>query len=220
MIQATERTTIKRKPDRGRYDRASVHAILDAAFVCHLGFTDAEGRPVVIPTAYGRIDDTLFIHGSPTSRLLRTVKQGIDVCLTVTIIDGLVLARSAFHHSINYRSVVVFGRATEVSDLAEKGRAMRAFVDHVVPGRSAEVRPSDDKELRGTTVLALPITEASAKVRTGPPLDEPRDLDSGIWAGELPTPVVARPPVPAPDLEATIPVPAHVREWAVRFGHG
>ncbi len=214
----TERTAVRRLPDRGRYDRATIHAILDAGFIAHVGITadTPDGpMPVVIPTAYGRVGDTLYIHGSPASRLLRTLKQGVPMCVTVTLVDGLVLARSAFHHSINYRSVVLFGTGVEVTDPAAKAAALAAFVDHVVPGRSAEVRPTDEKELRGTTVLALPIDEASAKVRTGPPIDEERDLDRDVWAGVLPlalVPVAA--PVPDPLLAPATPVPGYITGWS------
>lgn len=216
MSEPTDRTTVKRLPDRGRYDAESVHGILDAGFVAHVGFVAEGVGPVVIPTAYGRVGDVLYLHGSPASRMLRSLKRGIDVCVTVTLVDGLVLARSAFHHSINYRSVVVFGTATEVTDLEEKAEALRAFVDHVAPGRSDEVRGGDEKELRGTTVLALPIVEASAKVRTGPPIDEERDLHLDAWAGVLPIPPTPGVPVPSPDLADGIPVSASVAEWSHR----
>lgn len=194
------RARVKRHPERARYDAASVEAILDEGLVAHVGITTDAG-PVVIPTAYGRVGDTLYLHGSPASRLVRSLAGGIDVCVTVTLLDALVLARSAFHHSMNYRSVVVFGRATEVRDLAEKRDALEAFVDHVVPGRSAQVRPPTEKELRGTSVLALPIGEASAKVRTGPPIDDDEDLVLPVWAGVLPYAPVAG----APERDAHTP---------------
>jgi len=176
---------VKRVPARGSYERDTVFGILDEAFVCHVGFMTERG-PAVIPTAYGRVDDTLYLHGSPASRMVRSLKDGIPVCVTVTLVDGLVLARSTFHHSINYRSVVVFGTATEVTGMQEKAIALASFVEHVVPGRSADARPANDKELRGTTVLSLPIVEASAKVRTGGPIDDLEDLDLPVWAGVIP----------------------------------
>jgi nitroimidazol reductase NimA-like FMN-containing flavoprotein (pyridoxamine 5'-phosphate oxidase superfamily) len=200
----TERTTIRRMPERGRHDRATVESILDEGFVCHLGFTTDEG-PVVIPTAYGRAGNRLYVHGSPASRLFRSLKRGIPVCLTVTLIDGVVLARSTTHHSINYRSVVVFGVATEVTDPAEKRAALASFVEHVLPGRTAEARPATDKEIKGTLVLALEVTEASAKTRTGPPLDDEDDLAEPCWAGVLPLHLVADAPVGDPHLRPGIP---------------
>lgn len=205
----TSRTTVKRLPARGRYDWATIHAVLDEALVCHVGVV-ADGSPVVIPTAFARVGDLLYVHGSPASRMLRLAKGGVDVCVTVTLVDGLVLARSAFHHSMNYRSVVVFGRAEEVSDPDEKRAALAAFVDHVVPGRSGAVRPPTDRELQATLVLALPLAEVSAKIRTGPPLDDEDDYTLDVWAGELPLPVAPGPPVADPKLAPNITLPAHV----------
>jgi hypothetical protein len=190
----TERTTVRRRAERGHYDAATVHAVLDAALVCHLGIA-VDGQPFVIPTLFGRDGDTVFVHGSTASRLLRTLAGGVDACLTATIVDGIVLARSAFHHSINYRSVVVLGRATEVADADAKLRALEIISEHVVPGRWRDVRAPSDKELRATTVLALPLTEASAKVRTGPPIDDDDDLALGVWAGVLPVGLVTGAPV-------------------------
>ena len=209
----SERSRLRRKTERGRYDAETVHAILDAGFVCHLGFT-ADHGPVVIPTAYGRIGDTLYLHGSPAATWLRQAKTGVPVCVTVTHVDGLVLARSTFHHSLNYRSVVVLGTAVEVRDPSEKATALEAFVDHVVPGRSAEARPPTDKELAGTLVVALSLTEASAKVRTGPPGDEAEDLDLEVWAGVLPLSTVPGAPEASPDLTVDVPVPASVADWS------
>ncbi|HEY9818932.1 MAG TPA: pyridoxamine 5'-phosphate oxidase family protein, partial [Candidatus Obscuribacterales bacterium] len=171
---STPRTQVKRVPQRASYDPQQIYDILDEGLICHLGFV-VEGQSFVIPTAYGRLEDKLYIHGSPASRLLRTLDQGVEVCLTVTLLDGLVLARSAFHHSMNYRSVVLFGTATRVDDPTEKLTALKAFTDHVVCDRWSEVRPPNPQELDGTLVLALPIAEASAKVRTGPPIDAPED---------------------------------------------
>jgi nitroimidazol reductase NimA-like FMN-containing flavoprotein (pyridoxamine 5'-phosphate oxidase superfamily) len=195
-ITATESTTIRRLPERAASTWESIAGILDEGFVCHVGFVGADGRPYVIPTAYGRVDDELFLHGSPASRMLRTLAGGIDVCVTVTLIDGLVLARSSFHHSINYRSVVVLGRAVEEKDPAAKAAALNAFVDHVVPGRSRDAREPSALEVRKTTVLRLPLREASAKVRTGPPVDDVEDLDLPIWGGVVPLGLHAGAPVP------------------------
>ena len=209
----TARTTFKRLPERGTHDLAAVHAVLDAAFVAHVGIQTDHG-PVVIPTAYGRVGDQLYLHGSPASRLVRSLKQGVPVCVTVTLVDGLVLARSTFHHSINYRSVVVFGVATEVVDLDEKAVALAAFVEHVVPGRTAEVRAATEQELRGTTVLALPVVEASAKVRTGPPVDDVEDLSLPVWAGVVPLATSAGAPLADAHVPAGLPVPDHVTALA------
>ena len=181
----TGRTQVRRLPKRAVYDKAVVYSILDAGYVCHVGFV-ADGQPCVMPTGYARAGDRLYIHGSPASRMLRALEQGADVCVTVTLLDGFVLARSAFHHSMNYRSVVVFGRARLVAEPAEKLEALRAFTEHVVPGRWAEVRHPNERELSATKVLALPLDEASAKVRTGPPVDDEEDYALPVWAGVVP----------------------------------
>lgn len=199
----TNRTTLKRLPKRGFYDRQVVHAIFDEGFICHVGFV-ADGKPVVIPTGYARDDDQLYIHGSQASRMLRTLKTGIDVCVTVTLIDGLVLARSAFHHSMNYRSVVVFGKATAIEEPAAKLAALRALSEHMIPGRWDEVRGPNEQEMKATTVLSLPLEEVSAKVRTGPPLDDEEDYALEIWAGVLPLKLVAGEPVKDPVLPTGI----------------
>jgi len=206
----TDRTTIKRLPKRGVYDRELVYAILDEAFVCHVGFA-VDGQPFVIPTGYARVKDRLYIHGSQISRMLRTLAGGIDVCVTVTLLDGLVLARSAFHHSMNYRSVAIFGRAAMVDDREAKLAALRAFSEQVISGRWDEARQPTDQELKATAVLALPLEEASAKVRTGPPLDDEEDYALPIWAGVLPLRLVAGAPVPDPRLPEEIEVPESVR---------
>ncbi len=182
----TSRTALRRKPERGAHDLATVRAILDAAFVCHLGIADDEGRPVVLPTTHARVGDRVYVHGSPASRLLRTARRDVDVCLTVTIIDALVLAKSAFHHSLNYRSVVVFGRAHEVRDLDEKRAALHALVEAMRPGRSAGCRPPTDRELIATTVLGLDLDECSAKARTGGPVDDEDDRLLPHWSGIVP----------------------------------
>ena len=183
-FEVTPRTELRRHPERASYDRAAADAILDEAIVCHLGLID-DGQPVVIPTTFARDGDVLYVHGSPASRTLRSLATGVPVCLTVTLIDGIVLAKSAFHHSVNYRSVVVFGTATPVADLESKRRALELFVDHIVPGRSADARPPTDTELKGTLVLRLPLAEASVKIRTGGPIDDEEDEAWPAWAGVI-----------------------------------
>lgn len=211
-FEKTERTILKRLPLRGVYDRELVYSILDEGFICHVGFV-VEGRPYVIPTGYARSGDKLYIHGSQASRMLRTLKKGVDVCLTVTLLDGLVLARSAFHHSMNYRSVVVFGRAGLVNDLTEKLAALRVFSDHVILGRWEDVRKPAKRELKATTVLALPLEEVSAKVRTGPPLDDEEDYALPIWAGVIPISLVADAPLPDPRMPKDIKLPRYASEY-------
>jgi len=191
----TERTQVRRLPKRGVYEKAQVHAILDEGFVCHVGFA-AEGQPYVIPTGYGRAGERIFIHGSAASRMLRSLDQGIDVCVTVTLVDGFVLARSAFHHSVNYRSVVVLGKAHLVADPREKSEALRVITNHIVPGRWEEVRQPDERELKATSVLVLDLDEVSAKVRTGPPVDDEEDYALPIWAGVVPIRCSAQEPRP------------------------
>jgi nitroimidazol reductase NimA-like FMN-containing flavoprotein (pyridoxamine 5'-phosphate oxidase superfamily) len=208
----TERTTLKRLPKRGEYDHAAVHQILDEAFICHVGFV-VDGKPVVIPTSYARIGAALYIHGSAASRMLRSLEEGIDVCVTVTLIDGLVLARSAFHHSINYRSVVIFGAANLVDDPDEKIKALHAFTDQVVPGRWEEVRWPNESELRATLVLKLPLVEVSAKVRTGPPIDDEEDYELSVWAGVVPLKLTAGPPINDDRLTTGIEAPEYARNY-------
>ncbi|MDT4954209.1 MAG: uncharacterized protein QOJ02_2347 [Acidobacteriota bacterium] len=212
-FEPTERTTLKRLPKRGNFEREAVNKILDEGFVCHVGFV-VEGRPVVIPTGYGRSGDKLYIHGSAASRMLKALSEGIDVCVTVTLLDALVLARSAFHHSLNYRSVVVFGRARIVEDEGEKMEALRVFTDHVMRGRWEESRQPNQKELRATTVLSLSLVEASAKIRTGPPIDDEEDMTRDVWAGELPLRVTAGEAVPDPQLQAGIELPQYIRDYS------
>jgi len=193
-------------PTRGTFDRAAIYRFLDEAFLCHIAFV-VDDQPYAIPTGYARVGDTLYVHGSAASRMVRALAGGIDVCVTVTLVDGLVLARSAFHHSMNYRSVVILGRAQLVSDPGEKTAALRAFTNHIVPGRWDEVRPMTDQELAATSVLALPIEEASAKVRTGPPKDDADDVSWPAWGGVIPL-----------SLQAGVPVPdAHVPPGAAPF---
>lgn len=208
----TARTQVKRVPKRGHYDLETVYSILDAGLICHVGFA-TEGQPFVMPTAYGRIDNRLFIHGSPASRMLKSLQQGIEICVTVTLLDGLVLARSAMHHSMNYRSVVLFGTAELVQARDEKLRALYAFTEHVMAGRWAETREPNEQELQGTTVLALPIDEASAKIRTGPPADDAADYGLPHWAGVIPLKVQVGQPVADPKLAEGITVPDHVEQY-------
>lgn len=212
-IPVTHRTKLGRLPARGSYDRELINHILDEAFVCHVGFV-ANGQPFVIPTNYGRKDDYLYVHGSSASRMVRNVSEGIPVCVTVTLIDALVLARSIFHHSVNYRSVVILGTATLVEGATEKWEALRVISDNVIRGRWEEVREPNEQELKATSVLKLPIHEASAKVRTGAPKDDEEDYDLPIWAGLLP--LVTRPtePVPDPDLRVQAAIPESVRRYS------
>jgi len=202
----TERTRVRRLPARASYDRGTIDAILEEALVCHVGFVH-EGQPYVIPTTYGRVGDTLYLHGSAASRMLRGLRDGAPVCVTVTLLDGLVLARSAFHQSMNYRSVVILGVATEVTGEAERLRGLEAVVEHVFPGRWHEVRPPSERELRATMVLRLPIVEASAKIRTGGPLDDPEDLGWPCWAGHVPVRLTALAPVADGAVPAGAPAP-------------
>lgn len=208
----TERTRLRRKAERGRHDRATIDAILDEGFVCHLGFA-ADGRPWVIPTAYGRAGDVVYVHGAAANHALRSIAAGVEACLTVTLLDGIVLARSAFHHSFNYRSVMIFGVAKTVDDLDEKRGAVTTIMDHVVPGRSRDARGPTDTELRATTVLALPVDEASAKVRTGGPVEEPEDLSLAVWAGEIPLHLVADDAVPDDDCDPDLAVPGYASAY-------
>jgi nitroimidazol reductase NimA-like FMN-containing flavoprotein (pyridoxamine 5'-phosphate oxidase superfamily) len=214
-LEPTPRTTLRRLPARGHFDRATVNAILDEALVCHVGFV-TDGQPFVIPTIHARAGDQVFVHGSAASRMLKTLQGGVPVCLTATLVDGLVLARSAFHHSMNYRSVVVLGDAQAVTDDRAKWDALHAIVEHVAPGRWSEVREPSAKELAGTLVLRLPIEEASAKVRTGPPLDDEEDYALECWAGVLPLRLTPGAPLPDPKMPAGRPLPPSVTGYARR----
>jgi uncharacterized protein len=209
----TERTRIFRKPGRGSHDRELVHSILDEALTCHVGFV-VEGQPFVIPTIHARQGETLYLHGARGNRMLRALGDGVECCVTVSLFDQLVLARSAQHHSLNYRSAMVFGAAREVTDPEEKQRALRAVIEHIAPGRSEQVRGPNETELRSTKVLAIPIDEASAKVRTGHAADDEEDLSLPYWAGLLPVTQVAGEPIPAPHLNGDVPVPEHVTRWS------
>ena len=209
----TARTRVVREAHRGVYERAAAYEILDEGFICHVGFV-IDGQPFVIPTAYGRSGDNLYIHGSAASRMLRNLDKGVQVCITVTLLEGLVLARSIFNHSMNYRSVVVLGTAVAVRDEPEKLEALRLLSEHILPGRWAESRFPNEKELKQTLVLRLPIQEFSAKVRQGPPIDDEEDLSFPTWAGVIPLEVVAGTPINDPLLDASTPVPEYVRAYS------
>jgi len=209
----TERTQVKRLPKRGKYERETVFAILDAGFVCHVGFS-VDGQPYVIPTNYGRSGETVYLHGSAASRMLRTLSEGVAVGVTVTHVDGLVLARSAFHHSVNYRSVVILGTARLVTDPAEKMEALRVFTEHVMKGRWDDVRQPTEQELKATTVLALPLEEVSAKVRTGGPIDDEEDYALPVWAGVLPLETVAKEPLADPQRRNNPAVPEYLKKYS------
>lgn len=210
----TKQTRLRRKPERGRYDRDTINAILDAGVVCHVGYV-IDGQPYVTPTCYWREGDHVYWHGSHASRMLKQA-AGRPVCLTVTHLDGLVVARSGFHHSINYRSVMIFGRPKAVEDEAHKLRALEAFVERVYPGRWRELRPATRKELKATTVLSMPIGEASAKIRTGPPVDDEADYALPVWAGVVPVRLTRGAPEPDPRLSAGVPAPEYLSR--VLFG--
>jgi uncharacterized protein len=215
-VQATtapppsDRVRLRRKRERGNYDRRVIDAILDEALIAHLGIVDETGQPFVIPTLHARSGDVVYCHGSSASRTLRALASGAPACLTVSLIDGLVLARSAMHHSANYRSAMVIGVATSVEDPDEKRAALRAIVEHIVPGRWLEGRAPTESELKATSVLAIPIEEASAKVRSGPPLDDEEDYSLPAWAGVIPLSIETRSPEPDPRLAPGIAPPAHV----------
>ena len=215
QLPQTQNTTLKRLPKRGSHEREVINQILDEGFICHVGFV-LNNQPFVIPTGYARAGDKLFIHGSQASRMLRALKGGIATCVTVTLIDALVLARSAFHHSMNYRSVVIFGRAAIVEEREAKLAALLAFSEHIVPGRWDEVRAPYEQELKATTVLALPLVEVSAKVRTGPPLDDEEDYALDVWAGVLPLKLVAEEPVKDPLLKTGIEPAPHLFRYSRR----
>ena len=208
----TPRTTLKRLRARGSYDRATVHAILDEGLVCHVAFV-MDGEPFMIPTAYARIGDWLYLHGSTANRTFRALADGSPACITVTLLDGLVLARSAFHHSVNYRCVILFGCGQEVTDTDEHARALEAVVEHVVPGRWADVRWPDRKETLQTLVVRFPISEASAKVRTGDPLDDEQDYALDVWAGVIPLTLQPGAPVPDAKMKTAMPPPAYATSY-------
>jgi nitroimidazol reductase NimA-like FMN-containing flavoprotein (pyridoxamine 5'-phosphate oxidase superfamily) len=211
-ILQTPRTRLKRLPKRGSFDRDAIYSILDEAFICHIGFA-VDSQPYVIPTAFGRLDDVLYIHGSSASRMLRALSTGVQMCFTVTIVDALVLARSAFHHSINYRSVVVLGNALLVEDAEEKNKALEVITNHIVHERWNDVRVPNDIELKATSVLKLKVEEASAKMRTGPPIDDEEDYGLDIWAGILPVNLVTGQPIDDDRLIDGLVPPENIRNY-------
>ncbi|HKN13870.1 MAG TPA: pyridoxamine 5'-phosphate oxidase family protein [Candidatus Binatus sp.] len=218
-IAPTARTRVKRLPKRASYDRDAIYSILDTALVCHVGFA-LGGQPYVIPTLHVRIADRLYIHGSAASRMLGAAAEGTPIAVTVTHIDGLVLARSAFHHSVNYRSVVILGAATLVADPVEKFAVMKGLIDHVTPGRWDHIRHPNDKELAATSVLSIPIVEASSKLRSGDPLDDEADYAMPVWAGQIPFTTKSLTPVFDARLDPSTPVPAHVAEYRLPANRG
>ena len=209
----TPRTRLVREAERAVYDREAAYRILDEGFLCHIGFV-VDGQPFVIPTSYGRKDDSLYVHGSAASRMLRHMKDAMPVCITVTLLDGLVLARSIFNHSMNYRSVLVLGKATQVDDPAEKIEALRLLSEHIIPGRWADSRQPNERELKQTSVLRVPIEEFSAKVRVGPPVDDEADYSFPTWAGVIPRDMKAGAPIDDPRLTARVELPSYVREYS------
>jgi uncharacterized protein len=213
----TPRTQVIRESHRGIYDRETANSILDEGFICHVGFV-SDGHPFVIPTGYGRDGENLYIHGSAASRMLRNLDQGVAVCVTVTLLDGLVLARSIFNHSMNYRSVVVLGTAVKVEDPQEKLRALHLLSEHIIPGRWAESRQPNEKELKATLVLRLPIVEFSAKVRQGPAIDDDEDMNFPTWAGVVPLQIAAGEPISDTQLDPKIGVPAYARGYSRKRG--
>ena len=211
-IPPTERTRVVREAHRGAYDRETVYKILDEGFVCHVGFA-VGGQPYVIPTLFARVGEAIYFHGSAASRMLRNLSDGISVCITVTLTDGLVLARSVFNHSMNYRSVVALGKASLVDSPEEKLEALRAFTERILPGRWNDARQPNEKELKATSILRLPLTEASAKIRTGPPLDDAADCALPVWGGVIPLRLTAGTPIRDEKCDASIPAPAYVTQY-------
>ena len=216
-FERTKRNRVVRMPERGHYDRESVYGIIDEALLCHVGFAP-EGQPFVIPTLHARLGDRLLLHGATTSRLLKHVQAGHPVCVTMTILDGLVLARSSFHHSVNYRSVVLFGQGALITDPDEKMAALAAFTDRMMPGRWDDAREPNRKEFKATAVVALPIDSASAKVRVGPPKDDAEDMDLPVWAGVVPIRQVVGELQPAPDLREGVEVPGYIKAYVAGEG--
>ncbi len=211
----TSRTTVRRLSDRGHYDRDEIYAVLDAGFICHLGFV-VDGQPFVVPTSYWRKGGHVYFHGSAASRMLRALSEPVPVCFTATHVDGLVLARSAFHHSINYRSVVILGSATLVTDREEKSAALEDFVNYILPGRWPEIRWPDEQEMKATHVLRLPLEEASVKIRKGDPKDDETDLGMDVWAGVIPLETIAGDPMAAKDMKPGVAVPEYLSKFAGR----
>ena len=211
-FEQNSRTTVKMIPDRGRYDKETIYSIIDEALICHVGIVESD-QPVVIPTIHARMGDELLLHGSPASRLLKAINRGAQICVTITHLDGLVLARSALHHSMNYRSAVLFGTGSVIKDLDKKEEALKILVEHLVPGRWEDSRKPTEAELKSTMVVAVPISEASAKIRTGPPIDEDEDYSLPFWAGVLPLRLTPSAPVPDPQLSEGIAVPPYVTSY-------
>ncbi|PYT95847.1 MAG: pyridoxamine 5'-phosphate oxidase family protein [Acidobacteria bacterium] len=211
-VPPTEHTRVVREPQRGVYDRETIYKILDEGFVCHVGFS-VDGQPYVIPTLFGRVGDAIYFHGSAASRMLRNLSEGISVCVTVTLTDGFVLARSVFNHSMNYRSVVALGKATRVDAPQEQLEALHAFTEKILPGRWYEARQPNEQELKATSILRLPLTEVSAKVRTGPPIDDDTDYALPVWAGVIPVRLAFDVPVRDERCDASIPAPAYAAHY-------
>jgi nitroimidazol reductase NimA-like FMN-containing flavoprotein (pyridoxamine 5'-phosphate oxidase superfamily) len=215
VFPKTARNKVKRMPERGHYDAATIYPIVDAALICHVGFA-LDGQPYVIPTLHARQDDMILLHGAKGSRLLRHIQSGGEVCITITLIDGIVLARSVFHHSINYRSVVLFGTGAVIEDDQARLQALEAFTERLIPGRWQDARQPSALELKQTTIVAVPIASASAKLRSGPPGDEAEDYDLPVWAGVLPLRQIAGIPLADPQLRPGVELPAYIREFDVR----
>jgi nitroimidazol reductase NimA-like FMN-containing flavoprotein (pyridoxamine 5'-phosphate oxidase superfamily) len=211
----TARNNVKRLPERGHYDAATIYPIIDAALICHVGFA-LDGQPFVIPTLFARQDDTILLHGAKGSRLLRHIQSGGEVCITITLVDGIVLARSVFHHSINYRSVVLFGKGAVIAGEQAQLQALESFTERLIPGRWQDARPPNAIELKQTTVIAVQIESASAKIRSGPPGDEAGDLDLPVWAGVLPLRQIAGAPLADPQLRPSVELPDYIRDFDVR----
>src|SRR5216683_1698762 len=218
-MNLTNRTKLRRIPDRGSHDRETIDSILDAGFLAHVGFC-LDGQPFVIPTLYGRDGERLYLHGSAASRMLRELETGVAACVTVTLVDGLVLSRSAFDHSMNYRCVVAFGTSRKVVDPEQKVKSLRVISEHLIAGRWEEVRGPSDKELKATTVLEFSIEEASSKVRSGPPLDDEIDYGLAVWAGVLPLEMKSRPPIPDDKQVEGVTLPEYVRRYDARLNGG
>ena len=218
-MNLTKRTELRRIPDRGSHDWETISQILDAGFLAYVGFC-VDGQPFVIPTLYGRDGERLYLHGSAVSRMLRELETGIPTCVTVTLVDGLVLSRSAFDHSMNYRSVVAFGTAQRIADPMQKIKSLRVISEHLIAGRWKDVRGPSEKELKATTVLEFSIEEASSKVRSGPPLDDESDYGLPVWAGVLPLEIKSRPPIPDDKLVEGVTLPDYVRRYDARLNGG
>ncbi len=214
----TPRITVRRQPGRGVYDRDTIYRIIDQALLCHVAFV-SDGHPYVIPTTHVRVNDDLYLHGSHASRMLKCLATGSAATIAITLLDGLVLARSALHHSVNYRSVVIVGTATEVTESNEKGAVLRALVEHVIPGRYDDTRAPSANEIDATMVMRFPLNEMSAKIRTGPPVDAPEDYGNPTWAGVIPIATRAGTPVPDPKLSDDVALPAYVHSYNKRFAH-